>query len=279
MTAATSSTPSEPGSPSAAVSACNGADADWLRPSFDMAGVGALMTTRAGGASAAPFDSLNVGTAVGDDPLVVAANRRRFEATIGATPIYLRQVHGVRVMRLDSADLAANVIPEADASVTIERGIACTVQAADCMPVLFAMVGPGGVNALAVGAAHAGWRGLAAGVLDRTVDALCEASGGRPEHITTWLGPCIGPSEFEVGADVLVAFGLDPMKQPTPRFSPKTGGKWLADLPGLAADRLKALGVGHVIASGECTVSQPFRFFSFRRDRRTGRMVAAIWLD
>jgi polyphenol oxidase len=141
---------------------------------------------------------------------------------------------------------------------------------ADCLPVLFAAPG-------AVGAAHAGWRGLAGGVLEATVRALCEAAGCKPDQVQAWLGASIGPERFEVGADVLQAFGADPAGD-SPRFRAQPDGKWMADLPALARDRLRNAGVAAVTGGRWCTVSDPSRFFSFRRDRVTGRMVAAIWL-
>jgi YfiH family protein len=255
-----------------------GGHADWLRPGWSAAGIGALMTTRAGGASVAPFDSLNLRFGLGDDPLAVASTRARLHAAIGAVPVYLDQVHGAAVRRLTPADAVrardrGEPLPVADASVTSVPGIACTVQVADCLPVLFAAPDAG-----AVGAAHAGWRGLALGVLEATVAGVCEAAGYQPAELQAWLGACIGPGAFEVGADVLDAFGASP-GAPTARFQPLRPGKWLADLPGLARDRLGAAGVHRVFSADACTVGDPSRFFSFRRDRVTGRMVAAIWIE
>jgi YfiH family protein len=245
---------------------------DWLIPEWPVdARVGALMTTRAGGVSAPPFDSLNLGRSAGDDPAAVEENRRRFEAALGVPPHYLSQVHGARVVRLTRA--AAPAHEQADAAITTEPGLACTVMVADCMPVLFAAPAARGV-----GAAHAGWRGLAGGVLEATVDALCEAAGCGPAELTAWLGPCIGPRQFEVGADVLDAFGPAAAHRfascPRPDGSPR----WLADLPGLARDRLAAAGLTRVHGGTACTVEERSRFFSFRRDRVTGRMAAAVYL-
>ncbi|MGA0610887.1 peptidoglycan editing factor PgeF [Caldimonas sp. KR1-144] len=249
---------------------------DWIRPAFATANVGALMSTRAGGVSRGPFESLNLGSAVGDDPQAVVENRRRFAAALGGAAVWLQQVHGTRVVPLTPADASAPT-HEADACVTSETGVACVIQVADCLPVLFAA--PEG---RAVAAAHAGWRGLAAGVLEATVAALCERSGAAPRDIEAWLGPCIGPNEFEVGADVLAGFGAEAAR-PHPRFAARAGqpGKWLADLPGLARDRLAALGLTRVSGGSWCTVGDPSRFFSFRRDRpvfgNSGRLAAAIW--
>ena len=144
---------------------------------------------------------------------------------------------------------------------------------ADCLPVLFAAPGARGV-----GAAHAGWRGLAAGVLEATVQALCDAAGCAPQELSAWLGPCIGPRQFEVGADVLDAFG--PAADRHFQLRPRADGapRWLADLPALARDRLQAAGVARISGGAWCTVEEPSRFFSFRRDRVTGRMAAAVWL-
>ena len=244
---------------------------DWLAPDWQMSAVGALMTTRAGGVSAAPFDSLNLRNGLGDDPAAVAHNLQVVREATGARPVYLNQVHGRLVVRLTAADVAEGAaIHDADASVTNEPGIACVAQVADCLPVLFAAP-----DARAVAAAHAGWRGLAAGVLDATLQAVCEAGACEPREVNVWLGACIGPTQFEVGPDVLAAFGAAP---DSPRFRPHTAGKWMADLPGLARDRLDAAGARHIAGGNWCTVSEPSRFFSFRRDRVTGRMAAFIWI-
>ena len=250
--------------------------ADWLAPAWAGAGpVGALMTTRAGGASVGPYASMNLGVAVGDDPAAVAANRAGFAIACGAAPVFLRQVHGTRVVRIASADAAPGAPDHAaDASVTTEPGVACAVQVADCLPVLFAA--PDGRG---VGAAHAGWRGAAGGVLEATVAALCAAAACRPGDLDAWLGVCIGPRRFEVGADVLEAFGAAPGGADPRRFVPTAEGKWLADLAGLARDRLVAAGVGRVAAAPGCAFEDASRFFSFRRDRITGRMAAAVWIE
>ena len=187
-------------------------------------------------------------------------------------PAWLKQVHGKEVVHLPLEQPV-----EADAAVARTPGEVCVVQMADCMPVLFA-----DEDGTTVAAAHAGWRGLAGGVLEATVAALCERSGAAPREIEAWLGPCIGPNAFEVGADVLAGFGVDEA-QVHPRFVAHHGesGKWLADLPGLAEDRLAALGLGRIHGGAWCTVSDASRFFSFRRDRprfgNSGRLAAAIW--
>jgi len=232
------------------------ADPDWIVPGWRWPEVGALMSTRSGGTLKAEGDP------------AVASNRERFAQATGAQPVYLEQVHGTRVVRLSGADISA-LMPRADASITTEPRIACTVMVADCLPVLFAAP-----HGRAVGAAHAGWRGLAGGVLEATLAALCEAAACPPHEVHAWLGPCIGPEQFEVGADVLEAFG-----GPSGAFRPRAvPGKWLADLPRLARERLAVAGVSAVTGGTWCTVGDTSRFFSFRRDRITGRMAAAIWI-
>ena len=232
------------------------------------------MTSREGGRSEAPYASMNLGDATGDDAGRVAANRALLAAACVATPVFLRQVHGIRVVRLGAAEAAPGALTEtADASVTTEPGIACTVLLADCLPVLFAAPGTRGVAA-----AHAGWRGLAGGVLEATLAALCDAASCAPAEVQAWLGASIGPDAFEVGADVLEAFGVDPSADATPRFRPHRAGKWLADLPGLAHDRLRAAGVQALSGASLCTVADASRFFSYRRDGVTGRMAAAVWI-
>jgi YfiH family protein len=252
---------------------------DWPAPRR----VRALMSTRQGGVSQAPFDSLNLrppdlpGESL-DQPPAVLENQRRFGQALGAEPVWLDQVHGHAVRRVSHGELSTGpVLPRADASITTEPGLACTVLVADCLPVLLCSRDGRGV-----GAAHAGWRGLAGGVLDNTVLALCEATAATPDGLLAWLGPCIGPQAFEVGPDVLLAFGVEPAMRDLPRFrfAPRDDGqwRWRADLVGLARDRLGRLGVSSVLGGHWCTVSDPSRFYSFRRDGRTGRMAAGICL-
>lgn len=238
-------------------------------------GVRAGMSQRAGGLSVSPWAGLNLGGAVGDDPAAVAENRARFASALGARPVWLRQVHGTHVVRLDAGTLGAP-LPPADAAWTSEPGIACAVLVADCLPVLMALR-----DGRAVAAAHAGWRGLAAGVLEATVEALCAGTGAAPGDVLAWLGPCIGPRHFEVGADVLEAFGQGPGAADPARFASRRrvdgSARWLADLPLLARDRLASAGVHAVSRLEACTVEDGSRFFSFRRDGVTGRHAAAIW--
>jgi hypothetical protein len=250
-------------------------------PSDWPAACGAAMTTRLGGVGVAPFDTLNMKAREGEeaDALAVSAHRAGFVATTGARPVWLEQVHGARVVRVSSADLAAGAAtPVADASVTTEPGIACTVLVADCLPVLLA-----DRAGRVVGAAHAGWRGLAGGVVEATVDAMRGAVPGLVAgDLVAWLGACIGPDRFEVGDDVRDAFVAAMGEGARARFreAPVRDGvrKWHADLPGLAADRLGALGVAGWTSAAECTVNASSRFFSFRREGRTGRMAAASWI-
>lgn len=239
--------------------------------------VAALMSERTGGCSTGPYDSANLGVAVGDAPESVAANRAGFrQALAGARPVWLRQVHGTEVLRLDAGTPDEPATP-ADAAWTDQPGLACTVQVADCLPVLLA-----DRRGRAVAAAHAGWRGLAAGVLESTLVALRSGAGVDAADVVAWLGPCIGPLAFEVGADVLEAFGSRPGSA-EPRlfaFSPRADGaaRWRANLHELARRRLGAAGVPAIHADDTCTALTPSRFFSFRRDGRTGRMAAAVWL-
>lgn len=238
--------------------------------------VGALMSTRLGGVSAPPWDSLNLGTAVGDDAAAVDENRRRFAVALGAAPVWLQQVHGRCVVRLRHADVGAPPL-QADAAWTDEPGLACTIQVADCLPVLLAA--PQG---RAVAAAHAGWRGLAQGVVEAALAALCDGAQCAPEEVTAWLGPCIGPRQFEVGAEVLAAFAQDPAHAQADLFVPHADSddqpRWLANLPLLARQRLQRAGVRWISAAGACTVEQRSRFFSYRRDGVTGRMAAAVFI-
>ena len=249
----------------------------FFRPPHWPAGTGALMTTRLGGVSVAPYDTLNL-RAQTDDPLdqiAVAENRRRFATTLGATPVFLDQVHGTRVVRLTSTQVGSGAAVErADASITTAPGIACTVLVADCLPVLFATR-----DGRAVGAAHAGWRSLAGGVLEATVDAIRAAVPVAAADIVAWMGASIGPQEFEVGADVLAAFHDAESRHFVPSPSREGVPKWRADLPALAEDRLRRLGLVDVSGCGRCTVSEASRFFSYRRDRVTGRLAAAAWID
>lgn len=227
-----------------------------------------------GGVSVGRYAALNLGDHVGDEPAAVAANRRalREAAQLPAEPVWLRQVHGIQVADLDRVgDRDTGVIAtpaEADAAITRRPGRVCAILTADCLPVLFAADG-----GEAVGAAHAGWRGLAAGVLEATVRAL----GVPPERLAAWIGPGISARHYEVGAEVREALlQADPDAEVA--FAPSATGRFLADLPALARRRLEAQGVGRVYASPDCTYADANRYFSHRRDGPCGRQASLIWL-
>jgi YfiH family protein len=237
---------------------------DWIVPDWPApAGVRALITTRAGGVSTGPFASLNLGLRTGDDPQAVAANRARLNALLPQPPSWLRQAHGSRVVEADA--LADE--PEADAAVARRSGTVCAVLVADCIPVLLA-----DRAGTAVGIAHAGWRGLTRGVIENTVRAMA----GTGRDLIAYLGPGIGPTAFEVGDDVRGAF-LERDAGTAAAFTPHAAGKWLADLYLLARQCLRRAGVGEVHGGALCTYSDARRFFSYRRERTTGRMAALIW--
>lgn len=232
---------------------------DWPAPS----NIRSLVTTRIGGASQPPYDSFNLGSHVGDTPEAVAANRATLRLHCPSEPKWLYQVHGKAVAQADSL-----VSPmEADASVAFESGTVCAVLTADCLPVLFC-----DRRGTRVAAAHAGWRGLAAGVLDASVLAMqCE-----PSEVLAWLGPAIGPHAFEVGDEVRDVF-LSDLPEAEPAFVQGQSGKWLADIYLLARLRLMRAGVTAVHGGGFCTYSDRERFYSYRRDGVTGRMASLIW--
>lgn len=243
-------------------------ETEWVAP----AGVRAAFSLRSGGASAPPWDTLNLGVHVGDDPAAVVENRRRLANALRlpAEPLWLDQVHGHAVFDLDRMGRPEpGVRPQADAAVT--RGVAAVlaIQVADCLPVLFASD-----DGRVLGAAHAGWRGLAAGVLEATVKAMQVP----PERLCAWLGPCIGPAHFEVGDEVRAAF-LAVQPDAELAFVPNPRGRWQCDLPRLARARLGRLGLGELAGGQWCTAADPVRFFSHRRDQRTGRMAALIWRE
>jgi YfiH family protein len=242
-------------------------DPGFLVPGWTVpARVRAAMTTRTGGVSVAPYASFNLASHVGDDPAAVLENRRRLRDALSlpAEPAWLEQVHGSGVVVLPAA-----VQAPADASVTFTRGEVCAVLVADCLPVFLA-----GRTGDRVGIAHAGWRGLAAGVVEATIAALACV----PEELVAWLGPSIGPRAFEVGPEVRDAF-LAQDAGAAAAFHPGRAGRWLADLPGLARRRLAAAGVTAVSGGDLCTHTDAARFYSFRRDGATGRMAALAWLD
>jgi YfiH family protein len=246
---------------------------DWIIPQWPVpASVHAFVTTRNGGVSAGPRGSLDLGNASGggatpEETGAIAENRRRVAAFLPAAPHWLEQVHGADVRIVRARDAADAPPPRADAAVTRDADVVLGVRIADCMPVFLAAV-----DGSVVGVAHAGWRGLAAGVVERTVTAM----GIAPSKLAAWLGPAIGKRAFEVGVDVFEALTHD--DEPARlAFAPSQPGKWLADLEALTRIRLAHTGVTSVHGGGYCTRSDGARFYSYRRDRVTGRMGAFIW--
>lgn len=239
---------------------------DWPLPR----GVRAAFTTRNGGTSPAPWDSFNLAGHVGDAAEVVAANRAQLvsQLALPSEPAWLNQVHGSEVVDLDSRQFSGGPVT-GDASITGSTARVCVILVADCLPVLFATR-----DGRRIGAAHAGWRGLAGGVLEATVKALAV----DPSTLTAWLGPAISRDHFEVGADVRYAFlGSDPGTAPL--FAPNSRGRWQADLVGLARRHLERLGVGLVAGGHWCTYADRTHFYSYRRDGGGGRMAALIWKE
>jgi YfiH family protein len=259
-------------------------------------GVRAAFTLRTGGVSLAPYDSLNLGARIGDSAEAVVENRRRVREMLGlpAEPVWLEQVHGVEVVELDAfgaasdggamrrpgAEGAAGDVatgrgdrrdrpPTGDASVARGAGQVCAIRVADCMPVLFAAR-----DGSVVGAAHAGWRGLAGGVLEATIGRL----GVPATELIAWMGPAIGPKHFEVGEDVRAAFTATDAGAAS-AFVANARGRWQCDLYALARRRLSSLGVSGIYGGGWCTFAEAGRFFSYRRDGQCGRMAALIWIE
>jgi YfiH family protein len=250
-------------------------DPQWIVPQWPApANVRAFVTTRAGGVSQGPFGAgsaggMNIGASSGDRVDAVRINRERLAAALPGEPDWLRQVHGAQVAVLGS-DEPAGV---ADASVTRRPGTVCVVSIADCLPVLFT-----DTEGRAVGAAHAGWRGLAAGVLQNTAVALRRQLDDPDAELFAWLGPAIGPQRFEVGDDVLAAMRARlPLAEAA--FVAASSGKSLCNLFLLARQALAQVGIERVFGGGLCTFSDATRFYSFRRDRVTGRHAALIWLE
>lgn len=242
---------------------------DWPAPPH----VHAVVTTRAGGVSASPWDSLNLGTHVGDDPAAVAANRRRLHQALQAiapcdTPQWLNQVHGVAVVEAEpDARQRASHVPDADAVTTTQAGLPCVVMTADCLPVFFC-----DREGTRVAVAHAGWRGLCDGILEATLRQFPE-----PARVLVWLGPAIGPEQFEVGSEVRAAFVAQDAGAAAAFVPSRNAGRWRADIYQLARQRLRKSGVIAIYGGGLCTVCDAGRFFSYRRDGQTGRMASVIW--
>jgi YfiH family protein len=258
-----------------------------LQPNWPVpAQVRSACSVRSGGVSKGPYASLNLGDHVGDDAAAVVANRRAYATALQAKPVYLKQVHAWDVVSLDAQTVDGTV---ADACTTADKNLACTIMVADCLPVLFC-----NLSGTLVGAAHAGWRGLCgadgAGVLEQIykhfeqlagIESAQSATKSTANDVLVWLGPCIGPSAFEVGAEVREAF-VSHDASAAEHFTPQSGAKFLADLPALARQRLVALGLTQIYGNDGsapwCTVSNPSSFFSHRRDRVSGRFAASIWL-
>jgi YfiH family protein len=236
---------------------------NWITPDWPAPqNVRALITTRIGGVSTGPYASMNPADHVGDDPQAVAANRALLRERLPSEPFWLKQIHGDFVAE-------AGVGPvEADACISRVAEQVCVVLTADCLPVLLCAA-----NGSVVGAAHAGWRGLCTGVLERTVAAM----GVPGNQVLAYLGPAIGPRVFEVGSEVREAFMAQDASA-TAAFVPQDNGKYLADLYLLARQRLAKVGVTQVYGGGDCTYSNAERFFSYRRDGATGRMAALVWI-
>jgi len=246
--------------------------ADWIVPDWPAPPrVRAFVTTRAGGVSAGEHASLNLGASCGDDPGNVARNRAIVRAQLPGDPFFLAQVHGAHVATPGTVpgDSPRGLSPKADAAATQKPGTVCVVLTADCMPVFFS-----NADGSKVGVAHAGWRGMAAGVLENTVAAI----GGEAGGVIAWMGPAIGPDAFEVGPEVREAFMAADSGADT-AFRPHKPGKYMADLYALARRRLAKAGLREIHGGGFCTYHEPGRFFSYRRVQKSGRMGAFIWIE
>ncbi len=235
---------------------------DWPAP----ANVKALQTTRHGGISAAPCDTLNLGLHVGDAPLAVAHNRQMLEPLLPSEPVWLEQVHSTTVVNADATSCA----PQADACIARHRGTVCVVMTADCLPLLLC-----DEAGTVVGVAHAGWKGLVAGVIEANVTAM----NVEPQKLMAWLGPAISQEAFEVGAEVRAAFIAHQARAAEAFIAHGDQGKYMADIYLLARQRLHALGINRIYGGNYCTYQQKDKFFSYRRDGVTGRMGTFIWLS
>ncbi len=239
--------------------------------------VQSFLTTRQGGISSSPYDSLNLGEHVGDEPSKVLANRQILRKYLPAEPLWLNQIHSTVVSTPLSRAKAMSKPFEADAAVTNIPGEVLAIMTADCLPVLFSTS-----DGLVIGAAHAGWRGLCGGVLENTVSKMLElAPQSTGKDLMAWMGPAIGPQSFEVGEDVVGRFQETRIHEISKSFLPISTkpGKYLADIYQLARDRLEAVGVNSVFGGGICTVKDQERFFSYRRDGVTGRFASLIWIS
>jgi YfiH family protein len=238
---------------------------EWPAPAW----VRAIVTTRTGGYSQGAYASLNLGVHCGDDPRVVERNRTLVAARLGARPVWMRQVHGTGVLDAGAWDVNHDGEPEADAAWASRAGVACAVMIADCLPLLVV-----DEARRAVAAIHAGWRGLAAGVIERGLEAM----GEGPKRV--WLGPAIGPEAYEIGAEVRARI-LEQDSGAEAVFRPSRPGHWYLDLYEAARRRLRARGIGddRIHGGGHCTLRDPAHCFSYRREGPTGRMAALIWMD
>jgi polyphenol oxidase len=242
---------------------------DWPAPK----NVHALQTNRRGGISLAPYNSLNLGSHVKDNPIHVAQNRQMLSQFLPSEPVWLNQVHGINVIDAAQTDCVADsgyadCVPSADASFTTRKNVVCVTMTADCLPIL--MCNTAGTLVASI---HAGWRSLCDGVIEATVAKM----GADSSQLMAWLGPAIGPNAFEVGAEVRAQFMAKDAKSEL-AFKPH-GDKYLADIYKIATQRLNNMGVQQIYGGGECTFTDEKRFFSFRRDGVTGRMATLIWLE
>ena len=255
------------------INAINLIEPNWVAPQQ----VRAFCTTRHGGVSKSPFNTLNLGLNAGDDSADVLQNRIIVRSHLPTEPLWLKQIHGATVSTPINRNASSGRPFEADAAVTNIPNEVLAILTADCMPVLFASKS-GGV----IGAAHAGWRGLSGGVLENTLQEMLAISPGlSPKDIAVWMGPAIGPTAFEVGEDVLQAFAAHGPAILSKAFRPITGssGKYLADLYLLARDRLRSLGIDQIDGGDFCTFNDFENFFSYRRDKKTGRFASLIWIS
>ncbi len=226
----------------------------------------ALQTTRTGGLSQSPYDSLNFGDHVGDDNIMVVRNRQLLNAYVPSEPVWLKQIHST--IAVNVADTLC--LPEADAAYSTRKNAVCAVMTADCLPILLC-----DEAGTAVAAIHAGWRGLLDGVIESTLKALVI----DPQHLLVWLGPAIGPNAFEVGLDVYEGFIEQDSRSKNAFAAQSTPNKWLGDIYQLARLRLQNLRVSRIYGGDYCTYTEKERFFSYRRDGNTGRMATLIWIQ
>lgn len=244
--------------------------ADLILPNWPApANVRAIQTTRQGGNSYAPYDSLNLGAHVQDDPMQVERNRLLLNRYVPTEPVWLNQVHGTVVVNAT----VASCVPDADAAYAKQKNTVCVVMTADCLPILFC-----NTEGTAIAATHAGWRGLCDGVIEATIEAMAEP----PDSLMAWLGPAIGPLAFEVGTEVRAEF-IHQHSDAGNAFTPSNEGKWLGNIYQLAQQRLNRAGVKAIYGGGIdqsfCTFTDAEQFFSYRRDGKTGRMASLIWLE